>query len=216
MAQRPRIVAELGRPETPEETAERKAKASRTYRSAQTVRGLLAALIATAAVVAVIMFAVPRGTPPDRGAVDVPAVAERVADAEGGAVVVPPVPEGWIVNRAGIEGLSSVRTWMVVLAPAGEDERGFLRVAQGFDADPAWASRVLAGAAPESTTVIDGIEWQQYAPDPARAGNVSTAIATTAGTDTILIYGAADAATVDDLAASLASDIRLIEHEAAE
>lgn len=216
MAQRPRIVAELGRPETPEETAERKAKASRTYRSAQTVRGLLAALIATAAVVAVIMFAVPRGTPPDRGAVDVLAVAERVADAEGGAVVVPPVPEGWIVNRAAIEGVGSVRTWMVVLAPAGEDERGFLRVAQGFDADPAWASRVLAGTAPESTTVIDGIEWQQYAPDPSRAGNISTAIATTAGADTILIYGAADAATVDDLAASLASDIRLIEHEAAE
>lgn len=216
MAQRPRIVAELGRPETPEETAERKAKASRTYRASQNVRGLIAAIIATLAVVAVIIFAVPRGTPPDRGPIDVPAVAERVAGTEGGSVVVPPVRDGWIVNRAAIEGVSSVRTWMVVLAPAGENERGFVRVAQGFDADGAWASRVLAGAAPEGTVVIEGIEWEQYTPNPERAANVSTALATAAGDDTVLVYGAGDAATVDAVAASIADDIRQIRQEAAE
>lgn len=213
MAQRQRIVAELGRPETPEETAARKAAASRTYRAAQNVRGLIAAIIATLVVVAIVIFAVPRGTPPEREPIDVAAAAERVASSEGGTVIAPETPDGWIVNRAVIEGVSSVRTWMVVLAPAGEDERGFLRVAQGFDADPGWVSRVLAGAAPEGTVDIDGVEWERYSPHPERAGNVSTALATTAGDDTILVYGAGNAATLETVAAGLSDSIRQLDQE---
>ena len=57
---RGRVVAELGRPETPSETAARKAESSRVYRSSQTFRNLIAALLASVAVVLVIAFAVPR------------------------------------------------------------------------------------------------------------------------------------------------------------
>lgn len=213
MARGPRVVAELGRPETPDETAARKAEASRVYRSSQNTRNLVAALLATLAVVAVIVFAVPRGTPPEREPIDVAAVAERIGDAEARAVIAPALPDGWVVNSARIDGDSSVRTWTIVYAPAGEDDRGFLRVAQGFDADEAWPARVLSGAAPVDTASIDGVVWDRYELDPTRTGNISVALATTAGSDTILIYGAADAALLEEVAASVADDVTTLETE---
>ena len=84
MAQNPRVVAELGRPETPDETASRKAESSRIYRSSQNTRNLVAALLVTLAVVAVIIFAVPRGAPPAADPIDVAAVAESISSAVSG------------------------------------------------------------------------------------------------------------------------------------
>jgi hypothetical protein len=131
MAQNPRVVAELGRPETPDETAARKAESSRIYRSSQNTRNLIAALLVTLAVVAVIIFAVPRGTPPAADPIDVAAVAQGIQSAEGRTVLVPDVPGEWIVNRASIEG-DSVSAWTIVYVP--DESAGFLRIAQGFDA----------------------------------------------------------------------------------
>lgn len=77
MSKQPPIVAELGRPETPDETAARKAASSKAYRGSQTVRNLVAALLVTVAVVAVIIFAVPRGEPVKAEEIDVAGIAAR-------------------------------------------------------------------------------------------------------------------------------------------
>lgn len=207
MAQSPRIVAELGRPETPDETAARKAESSRVYRASQNTRNLIAALVVTMAVVVVIIFAVPRGTPPPREPIDVAAVAERIGSAEGRAVIAPDLTDDWVVNRAAIEGDDAVRAWTIVYAPDDEDERGFLRVAQGFDADEAWAARVLSGAAPEGTVTIGGVRWDRYELDPSRTGNVSVALATTAGPDAVLIYGAATDDKLEEAATAVAPEV---------
>jgi hypothetical protein len=205
MAQNRRIVAELGRPETPDETASRKAESSRIYRASQNTRNLVAALLVTLAVVAVIIFAVPRGTPPEAAPIDVAAVAQSIETAEGRTVIVPAVPESWLVNRASIEG-DSTAAWTVVYVP--DETTGFLRFAQGFDADPAWTTRVLSGASVGSTVTIQGVEWDRYdIPDPARAGNVSAALSTQAGSDIVLIYGSTDDATLELAAASVADQI---------
>lgn len=214
MARGPRIVAELGRPETAQEMADRKAESSRVYRSSQNVRNLIAALLATLAVVLVIVFAVPRGSAPEREPIDVAAVAQSVAATEERTVITPDMSDGWIVNRAGIEGSGSVRAFTVVYAPADEDERGFLRVAQGFDADEAWTARVLSGSAPQDTVAIDGITWDRYELDPDRTGNVSVAIATDAGSDTVLIYGAADEEALEETARSVTDQINALREEA--
>jgi hypothetical protein len=214
MARGPRIVAELGRPETPQEAADRKAESSRVYRSSQNVRNLIAALLATLAVVLVIVFAVPRGSAPERKPIDVAAVAESVAATEDRIVISPDMSDGWVVNRAGIEGSGSIRAFTVVYAPAAEDERGFLRVAQGFDADEPWVARVLSGSAPEDTVTIDGITWDRYELDPERTGNISVAIATDAGDDTVLIYGAADEEALDETARSVTDQINALREEA--
>ena len=205
MAQRPRVVAELGRPETPDEAAARKAESSRVYRASQNTRNLIAALLVTLAVVAIIVLAVPRGELPPAEPIDVAAVAAEIETAERRTVVVPDVPDEWIVNRASIEG-DSTAAWTIVYVP--DEEAGFLRVAQGFDADPAWTTRVLSGASVDGTVTIDGVEWDRYdIPDPARAGNISAALSTSAGADTILVYGSTDDETLELAAASLADQV---------
>ena len=210
MAQSPRIVAELGRPETPDETAARKAESSRIYRASQNTRNLIAALLVTLAVVAVIIFAVPRGEPPLPEPIDVAAVAQQVEAAEGRTVIVPEAPESWRVNSAAIEDDSN-RAWTVVYAPAA----GFVRVAQGFDADAAWPTRVLDGADVDGSVTIDGIQWSRYdIADPSRSGNVSGALSTQAGPDTILIYGSAKEETLEKAASSVSAQVRELREDA--
>lgn len=213
MAQGPRVVAELGRPETPGETAARKAESSRVYRSSQSFRNLIAALLATIAIVAVVIFIVPRGTPAPRDPIDVAAVAADVSTSQGRPAVAPALdPKEWVVNLAKLDETGGLRSWNVVFAQEEEYGTGYIRVAQGFDADPAWATRVLSGAAVGDTVTIDGIEWDRFViDDPSRAGNVSTAFSTIAGPDTIMIYGTADAESFDAVATSVADQIRALQ-----
>ncbi|MDE0545764.1 DUF4245 family protein [Microbacterium sp. C7(2022)] len=209
MSREPRVVAELGRPETPQETADRKAESSRVYRSSQTARNLIAALIATLIIVGVVIFGVPRGTPPEAEPIDVAAVAADVAAAEGRALIVPDAPADWRVNRAYIDR-DDLSAWTVVYAP----EVGFVRIAQGFDADPAWTTRVLGGADVDGTMTVDGIEWSVYAiDDPDRAGGITAAISTQVGDDTVLIYGVADDDLMAQAAASVSSSIDELRQE---
>ena len=209
MAKSPRIVAELGRPETPGEAAARKADSSRVHRESQNTRNLIAALIVTIGIVVVIILAVPRGTPPPREPIDVAAVAERVGAAEGRAVIAPDAPSEWQVNAASVEG-DSPRAWTIVYV----DETWFARVAQGFDADPGWPARVLSGASPDGTLTVDGITWDRYEiADPSRAGNITGALSTQAGADTILIYGKAGEATLEEVAAVVSPEVRELQEE---
>ncbi|MDD7929505.1 DUF4245 family protein [Microbacterium thalli] len=211
MAKGPRIVAELGRPETPDETAARKAASSRVYRSSQTTRNLIAALIVTVAVVAVIVFGVPRGSVPERPPIDVAAVAADIGPSIERDLVVPVVPETWRVNKAELAG-DDVRTWEVVYAPAS----GYVNVQQGFDADAGWASRQISGARATTVERLGDVDWDVFEiTDPSRYGNISYALSTTAGTDTILVYGggAVDADTVREAARGLAPQIADLQKE---
>lgn len=202
------IVAELGRPETPEETAARKAASSKAYRSSQTVRSLVAALIATLAILTVIVLAVPRGEPATAPTVDLTGIAADVESTMGSPVVVPELDDFWRVNAAELtSGATSV--WDVTLAPAAEEERGFVRLAQAFDADSSWAPQRLNGTAPTDTTTIGGLDWDVY--DLGDAGakqNLTYAIGTQAGDDYVLLYGSRSAASTAGLAESLVPQIR--------
>ncbi len=211
MAGRQRVVAELGRPETPEEAAARKAESSRIYRSSQTFRNLIAALLVTLAVVAVIVLAVPRGDSAAPAAIDVASVAKEVASGYDRTVIVPVVPAQWRVNGASVTG-DADPAWTIVYVPG---DSGFLRVAQGFDAGEDWEARVLRGAAPDGTVTVAGLQWNRYEiADPARAGNVSYALGTDAGTDRVLIYGSTDAATAAVAAQGVADQIRALREAA--
>ena len=206
MAPEPPVVAELGRPETPDETAARKAEFSRAYRASQNTRNLVAALLVTLAIVAVVVFAVPRGVPAPRDAVDVEASAAAVEAEYGRTVIVPDVPASWRPNSARVEA----GAWRVVYAPA----TGFVRVAQAFDATDSWPSRTLGGYAPTGSVTIDGIEWDEYRlPAGADAANISYAIATPAGDDIVMIYGATDADTAALAADGVTDQIRALREE---
>lgn len=184
MAAKPRVVAELGRPETPDETAARKAASSAAYRSSQTVRNLVVALLVTLAVVLAIILAVPRGSYDEPPEVDVATAAETAAGATASTLLVPEVPDAWRANSARMEGAM----WRIVYAP--DDDPGFLRVAQLIGGDDAAVGRLLGGVAPTGTVTIGGIEWDEYT-TTASDDNVSYALATPAGSDTVVVYGSA-------------------------
>lgn len=199
-----RIVAELGRPETPQEAADRKAQSSRNYRASKTFRNLIAALLVILAILAIVIFGVPRGEPAERAPIDVAAEAAAVEDSLGRTVLSPEMP-GWRVNVASLEG-ATVTAWTVVYARKGES--GYVNVAQGFDADESWPLEVLAGTRPTGTVTIDGIEWDEYRiADPDSARNVSYALATQAGTDGVMIYGSTTADVAKIAAEALAPGI---------
>ncbi len=210
MAKRPPIVAELGRPETPDETAARKAESSRVYRSSQTVRNLIAALLATLAIVAVIVFAVPRGEPAAAPKIDVARIAADVESTMGSPVIVPDDDEFWRVNAAELSSGATV-VWDVTLAPSAEDERGFVKFAQAFDADSSWAPQRLNGIAPTDTISIGGLDWDVFEMgDTGAKQNVTYAIGTQAGDDYVLLYGSRSADSTADLAESLIPQIRAL------
>jgi len=202
-----RVVAHLGRPETPQETADRKAESSRRYRSSKTFRNLVAALLVTVAVVLVVVAAVPRGEPAPRPEPDVPALAAALQRDLGRPVLSPSLGEGWRVNQASTEGVGGTEAWTMVYVRSGES--GFLRVAQGFDTDEAWVGQVLDGTRSTETTEIDGITWNIYRPsNPSGTGNIDYALATPAGPDYVLVYGDAAPETAALAAASVTSQIQ--------
>lgn len=206
MASGPRVVAELGRPETPQETADRKAASSAAYRSSKTFRNLIVALVVTVAVVAVVYLGVPRGSLEEPAPADVAAAAAEVSASLDHTIIVPVVPEDWRANSARLEG----QMWRVVYAPT----TGFVRVAQGIDAPEGWASKQLGNYAPTGSVTIDGIEWDEYEiPAAARTDSISYALSTPAGTDTVLVYGATDAATAAIAAGGVADQIRSLREE---
>ncbi|MEV4774172.1 DUF4245 family protein [Microbacterium sp. LWH12-1.2] len=209
MSKPPPIVAELGRPETPDETAARKAASSKTYRSSQNVRNLVAALLVTLAIVAVIIFAVPRGEPVAAERIDVAGIAENVESTLESPVIVPELGKFWRVNAAELQSGETV-VWNVTLAPAAQDERGFIRLAQAFDADSSWAPQRLNGIAPTDTVRIGGLEWDVFGIGDSAKDNVSYAIGTQAGDDYVLLYGSMSAETTTDLAESIVPQIRAL------
>lgn len=208
------IVAELGRPETAEETASRKAESSRAYRSSQTFRHLIAAFILTLAVLAVIVFAVPRGEPASERTVDVAKIAADVESSMGSPVLVPEPDPFWRVNHAKLEGGATV-VWNITLAPADEDERGFIKLAQAFAADASWAPQVLNGSAATDTLKISGIDWDVYDLGSRGEANITYGLGTQAGDDYILLYGSRSADSTAELAEDLTPQINELK-EAAE
>lgn len=206
------IVAELGRPETPEETSARKAAASSAYRSSMNVRNLLVALGVTLVVVVIIVLGVPRGSIGDPEQIDIAEVAQNVRSSVDGPVLEPQFDDSWRVNDAKLEGGSTL-VWNVTIAPAAADARGFLRIAQAFDSDVAWAAQPLAGATPDEQMRIAGLEWDAFELRGTSDANISYALGTPAGDDYILLYGALSSEDTVALAESIAPQIRELMEE---
>ncbi len=189
-----------------EEIAAQKAARSAAYRSSQTLRNLLIALGVTLAVVVVIVFGVPRGEAPERPEIDVEAIAQTVADSYGYTPLVPDVPDDWGVNRAEAEP-AAVVAWDVVYTPP--DDRNYITLLQGFEADETWATQQLSGAVSSETTQIDGVTWDVYDIGSAQQdAGISSAIGTTLADGYVILYGSASVEKTAELAGMLTEQIR--------
>lgn len=204
-SKQPAIVAELGRPETPDETAARRAENSRKHRANQSLVNLIAALVATLGIVLVIVLVVVRPSQPLPAPVDYATIA---ADAQGGAdaaLIVPRLPDGWAANDARLDTVSGVDTWYIgFVTPAQQ----FIAIDQGIDANPSWQAALLQNGPKTGETTIDGVTWQVYDNRSAdKPGNLAYALATTVGTSTVLLYGTADDTEFETIATSISADV---------
>lgn len=201
-----RVVAELGRPETPEETAARKAENSRKHRANQTLRNLAWSLAASLALMLLIVVVVVRPDQPAREPVDFAAVASQAQPTIDEPLVVPALPPQWDSNNAELgRAADGVATWYVgFITPSDE----FAALSQGIDANPTWVANLLDQRRPTGTETIDGREWTVYDDrDGDDPGNFAYSMVTTEGASTYVLYGTADANEFRTFAASVDSEI---------
>jgi hypothetical protein len=199
----PPVVAELGRPETPEETADRKAETSQRHREGQTLFNLVLALVASLVVVLVTVLIVVRPDPPAREPVDYRTIAAEAGSAA--SLAAPDLPDGWTANSAEYEPspADGVATWYIGFITPGEQ---FAAVRQGIAANPSWIAGQLGGRRATGTVSIGGVEWAVYDHRGAKdVGNLAYGLSTTGGGSSYVLFGTASDAEFDTLATAIAS-----------
>ena len=201
----PAIVAELGRPETPEETAARKAENSRKHRANQTLLNLVGATVASLAIVLFLVLVVVRPAPVAPDPIDYVTIAADAQSSVTEPLVAPTLPPGWSANAARFGTTAEVPSWYVgFVTPSTQ----FIAFTQGIDANPTWQSAVLDNASESGSTTIDGIDWTVYDQrDAADPGNFAYSMAATVEGSTFLLHGTAPTDEFEILAASIAAEI---------
>jgi hypothetical protein len=185
------VVAELGRPETPDETAARKTEASRLRRSNQTTLNLVLATLASLGIVAFLVAVVVRPDVTQRPPIDYAAIAATADEAV--PLVAPAIPADWYANDARITSESGVRSWVIGFITGSNTYIG-LDQGVGVDpsANPTWLSESLNGMAATGTTRIDGVEWTVYdhrdGDDP---GNYAYALSAELDGSVVALHGTA-------------------------
>ncbi|MGN7798318.1 DUF4245 domain-containing protein [Leifsonia sp. 22587] len=206
----PAVVAELGRPETPEETAARKAQNSANHRNRQTINNLVYSLLATLAIVAVIVLIVPRGNPTaTKPAVDYTSIAQQAQGSEPDRLLVPKLPSTWSSNSAELRTKTpdKVDSWYIGLITPKQQ---YIGITQGFSANDSWVADQVNKSMIKGTRQIDGVTWDVYDNRTSSSdnGNVAYALVNRSGDSSIIVFGTADDGEFRTVAASLADQIR--------
>jgi hypothetical protein len=187
------IVAELGRPETAEETAQRKAQASADHRRRQTVNNLIYSLLATLALVVVIVLMVPRPTPDPVKNVDYAQIAKQGAGTEPDPLLVPDLPKSWTSNSAELRQQTDDRVdeWYIGLITPSKQ---YIGLVQGFHANGTWLADQVANTSPVGSTTVDGVKWSIYdnRQSSRDVGDAKYALSAAEGASTVVLYGTAD------------------------
>lgn len=207
-AKPPRVVAELGRPETPEETAARKAENSRLYRARKTPNNLVLSLIVCVAVAFVIFLAVPRGDMNFDNTVDWKALSETAQTGVPETLASPDLPDGWRSNTAVYRSNAAddVDVWFIgFLTPSDE----FIGMSQAFDANDTWVATELKNTIATGSVTIDGVDWTVYDNRASTddLGNARYALVTTSGESTWVLAGTGTPSEFQTLAESLTPTI---------
>ena len=202
----PRVVAELGRPETPEETAARKAEGSLNYRKRKTINNLVYSLLVCVALVIIIALAVPRSDTSLLQEVDYRTVAAEAQATTDHTLADPELPGSWSANRAETDKAGGVSSWNIGLISPSDQ---FIGITQGFDANETWLSQQLRQSAASSTVTIDGVEWTVYDNrERDDVGNVEYALTTEAGSSTFILFGTATDEEFLAVASALADQVQ--------
>jgi hypothetical protein len=201
------VVAELGRPETAEETWARKDTARRARRQHQTAFNLVLALIASLGIVVFLVAVVARPDSTIDRDVDYRQVASQ-ADVPGVTLAAPALPDSYTSNRADYKDKSAdgVDVWTVgLLTP----DKQFIGLQQGIDANPTWVANQLDQHAATGSRTLGGTKWTVYdrRDEGTDAGNQAYSLVATFGRNTIVLAGTADDRSFRTVAAGVAKQL---------
>jgi hypothetical protein len=204
------IVAELGRAETAQEIADRKAIATAARRNNQTLINLVIALAASLLVVFVIVVVVVR---PDQSgppkAVNWVSVAKDAQQSVSTTLVVPRLPKTWSANRAELVDARSsadgIASWQIgFLTPTTQ----YIGLVQGIKADASWVSNQLQQKKSTGDATFGGLRWQVYDHrTDDHPGNLAYALVTTVGDSTVVLAGTASDVEFATLATEIAGEL---------
>lgn len=202
------IVAELGRPETQQETFERKTAATRKYRAVKTVNNLWLSLIVVVGVVVVIVLIVPRDNTSRLQSIDYRSVAVSAQNVLPVPLAVPDLPSDWSSNVAQVRTATAdgVQSWFIgLLTPSGQ----FFGLTQAVDANPTWLVNELKQTAATGTETIDGIQWIVYdnRQSSRDVGNAAYALETSSGRSTYIISGTGSPEEADAIATAISTNV---------
>lgn len=203
----PRVVAELGRPETPEETAARKAESSYNHRINQTTKNLVLSIGASLAIVLFLVIVVVRPGKSELHTVDYRQIASQAQPQIEPTLVAPRLPSGWTSNSAQIRqaGSNGVTEWYVGLITP---DTQFIGVTQGIDANPTWIANALDEQQQTGTRKVDGLTWQVYDQrDKPNTGNLAYSMVVTVGKSTVILSGTASNREFGTLAGAATEEI---------
>ncbi len=204
------IVAELGRAETPQEIADRKATASANHRSNQTLLNLIIALAASLLVVFVIVVIVVR---PDQGGapatVNWTSVGADAQQSVSTKLVIPKLPKGWSANRAELnttkDTSDGIENWQIgFLTPSTQ----YIGMTQGIKADATWVSAQLNDKTSTGDASFGDFRWQVYDHrTDDNPGNLAYALVTTVGDSTVVLAGTGSDAEFATLATEISGEL---------
>lgn len=201
------IVAELGRPETPEETADRKAESSRKHRSNQTLLNLVLALAASLGIVLFLVLVAVRPSIDATPRVDYQKLAADAQPTISAPLASPSLPKTWSANSARLQtGSDGVVSWYIgFITPATQ----YIGVIQGVKANPTWIAAQLSNAHATGAETIGGLKWTVYDQHATNQnpGNDAYALVATIDGSSFVLHGSADTAEFRTLATALATQL---------
>ena len=205
------IVAELGRPETPDEIADRRAASRLAHRSNQTTLNLVIALGASLLVVFLIVIVVVR---PDQAGspktVDWSAVARDAQQSVSTPLLVPALPKTWSANRAELVDATTasdgIASWQIgFLTPTTQ----YIGLVQGIKANPSWVATRLSDKSPTGNENYGGVDWKVYDHRTAdHPGNLAYALVATVGDSTVVLAGTGSNVEFETLATEIAGELQ--------
>jgi hypothetical protein len=201
-----RIVAELGRPETPEETAARRAENSRAHRANQTTRNLILALIASLAIVLFVVLVVVRPAGDLVRPVNYHSVARQAQQTVSETLADPTLPKTWTSNDAELKtDTGTTVTWYIGLITP---KRQFIAIEQGIHTSDTWFGSLLGKAPVTGHRTIDGVDWTVYNErESSSAGNFQYSLAATIHGSHFVLHGGADNAEFAQLATAITGEL---------
>lgn len=211
----PVVVAELGRPETPSETASRKAEQSRLYKQRKTVNNLVFSLLVSLGLVLVMVLVVPRGT--DQWSAHTVNVAESARQSEASAgrpLISPEAPETWKAKQALVRGEGDIVEWYVGYTTENEAYAALSQAftSSGDEVADTWIAQRFDGQEPTGSERIGDLDWIVY-DHPKRnpdETNMVFGMQTQIGTTTLLVYGTDRPEVLRTLAAGIAQQAKTV------